>query len=180
MKLTSIIQVKFITSLVLLLSIAGCSPKVVGIYNDGVGRNAKSFLIILQEKEKELSEENEKLDNQLQEIISESLVNKGLEASRLPDLYVSYMINVHTATDTQPDHYNYNRFNYYNYYYNNPYYGFSSRTYKQGVFIIDIRNSENLLVWQGSKEFKLRSREGVPDVLPEICNEVIAVFDPNH
>lgn len=163
---------------IVILFLTGCSPRVVGIYNDGVGRNAKTFMILLPEKKSELSDENIRLVEEVQEIINNSLLNKGLEPSRLPDLYLSYMINVHTASDTQPDNYNYNRFNYYNYYSNNPYYGFSSRTYKEGVFIIDIRNADNLLVWQGSREFKLRSRESIPDVLPEICQEVIAEFNP--
>lgn len=160
---------------ILILFISGCSPRVIGIYNDGVGRNAKSYMILLPEKEIKPSDNSANLDSLLQEIISASLNNKGLHSSKLPDLYISYMINVHTTSDTQPENFNYyNRYNYYN----SPYYGYTSQTYKQGVFIIDIRNNDNLLVWQGSREFKLRSRQGIPDVLPEICNEVIVEFDP--
>ncbi|MEN8248480.1 MAG: DUF4136 domain-containing protein [Bacteroidota bacterium] len=174
---------KLKSSLILLvvIGITSCSPRVVGIYNEGVGRNAKSFMVVLPEEEKELSEEQVRLDKKIQQIIENSLTNKGLKNSLLPELYVSYIISVHTASDTQGyDYTNYNRYNYYNYY-NNPYtFRTTSHTHKEGVFIIDIRNEDNKLVWQGSREFRLRSKEGIPDVLPEICSEVIVEFDPKH
>ena len=110
------LKVKLLSMAIIFL--LGCSPRVVGIYNEGVGKNAKTFMILLPDKKTELTEENIRLDEQLQEIIKNSLGDKGLEPSRLPDLYLSYMINVHTASDTQHDNYNFNRFNYYNYYYN--------------------------------------------------------------
>ena len=59
-------------------------------------------------------------------------------------------------------------------------YDYSTQSYKTGVFIVDIKNSRGKLVWQGSKTFKLKSKQSVQATLPEICQEVIAAFDINH
>jgi len=133
--------------------------------------NPKTFGVFAAEDYASLSEANKKLAGQLKSIISKGLELKGLRGSALPDLYVSYLINVHTSSETQRDNYNpYNRYNY------NSYYNYSTRNYKEGVLIIDVKNDDQKLVWQGSKTFKVSSKQSISELLPEICREVIAVY----
>jgi hypothetical protein len=151
----------------------GCATKVVSIYNyDIIIKNPSTFLIIPASESTSLSADNKKLDSKLQTIISNSLEIKGLKDSAIPDLYVSYIISVHTSSETQQDNYSqYNR-----YYYSYPY-NYSTRNYKEGVLIIDVKNDDGKLIWQGSKTFKITSKQSVEELLPEICREIITAYN---
>lgn len=161
--------------------IAGCAPKVVGIYNDNAfNKNLRTFIVHNPSEENSLSGESKLLDDRLNDIITTSLENMGLKTSSLPDLYVSYKTSVYNTSETTTNNYNNNNpYSRSNYMYQNPY-DYSTTSYKTGVFIIDIKNSRNKLVWQGSKTFKLKSKQSVQASLPEICQEVIAAFDTNY
>lgn len=157
----------------IIVMLSGCSTKVVSIYNSTVANNkARTFFIEQTNEYASLSTDNQKTDGLLQTEISKSLGLKGLEMSSVPDLYVSYIINVHTSSKTQQD--NYSPYNRYNYYYP---YNYSTSNYKEGVLIIDIKNDEGKLIWQGSKTFKIRSKRSVEESLPEICREIIAAYN---
>ena len=54
------------------------------------------------------------------------------------------------------------------------------QNYKEGVLIIDVKNNDGRLIWQGSKTFKTRSKHNISESLPEICREVITAYDLNH
>ena len=153
--------------------LSGCATKVVSIYNhDITSKNLHTFLVNSASEYASLSETNQKIDSLLQTVISKSLGLKGLKKSSLPDLYVSYIIDVHTSSETQHDNYDpYNRYNY-NYPYN-----YSTRNYKEGLLIIDVKNNLGKLIWQGSKTFKIRSKQSVEELLPEICQEIIATYN---
>ena len=168
---------KLKTSLLILIVwlATGCATKVVSIYNDAIANGQpSSFLLYSANDKHSLSEDNQALDNQLQTIISKGLELKGLKSSALPDIYVSYIINIHTSSNTQKD--NYSSYYRYNYDYNYPY-NYTTRNYKEGLLIIDIRNDDNKLIWQGSKTFKIRSKQSVNQLLTEICREIIATYN---
>ena len=158
---------------IFILLLTGCATKVVSIYNfDAVNKNLNTFWVHPTSEHVSLSVENQKLDSQLQSIINNSLTLKGLKASALPDIYVSYIVNVHTSSETQQNNYSpYSRYNY-DYFYN-----YSTRNYKEGVLIIDIKNDNGKLIWQGSKTFKIRSKESLQEILPEICREIITTYN---
>lgn len=161
------------------LVLLGCSPKVVGIYNEGALKTVpKTFHLYATDEVESLSLEEQEFDNKLLSIIREDLNAKGLSESSLPDIYISFIINVHASEETTQN--TMSRFDYYRFY-NYGYYDptqFTSRTYKQGVLIIDIKNYDNKLVWQGSKAFKLSSRKSSRNELLIACQEIIAGFDP--
>jgi hypothetical protein len=155
--------------------LASCATKVVSIYNHDISnKNHNSYLIQPTTEYASLSAENQKIDSLLQKVISKSLEGKGFKLSALPDLYVSYIINVHTSSETQQD--NYSPYNRYNYYYP---YNYSTRNYKEGVLIIDVKNDDGKLIWQGSKTFKIRSKRSVEELLPEICGEIMTAYIMN-
>ena len=158
---------------IIILMLSGCAPKIVGIYNySAINKTPATYIVHPPDKYASLSIDNQRIDSLLQVVISNSLELKGLRQSSLPDLNVSYIINVHTSSVTQQDNYNpYNRYNY-DYYYN-----YSTRNYKEGVLIIDIKNDDKILVWQGSKTFKIRSKQSVEELLPEICREIMAAYN---
>jgi hypothetical protein len=167
-------------AIVSFLLLAGCSAKVVGIYNPGsLEATPKTFYVYFPEAEDSFSPERQKLDQQLVEIISQSLTGKGLTKSSIPDLYVSFIISVHTTEEFNQNNMNpYDfRYRYYNYGFYDPTL-FNSQSYKEGVLIIDIKNGENILVWQGSKSFKLNARKSSSDELLDSCLEIMAAFDP--
>lgn len=163
-----------------LLLLAGCASKVVGIYNSGsLPRTPNSFHVYFPDEEESLSIERQKFDQELAEIIVTGLEGKGLKESSLPDLYVSFMISIHTTEETNQN--NMSPFDY-RYRYNN--YGmydpmrFDSQSYKEGVLIVDFKNADNILVWQGSKSFKLSARRSSTEELLTSCREIIAAFEP--
>lgn len=153
--------------------LTGCATKVVSIYNyDIANKKPGTFWVHPISEYASLSADNQKLDNKLQAIINNSLVLKGLKESALPDIYISYIVNVHTSSETRQDSYNpYNRYNY------NYYSSYSTRNYKEGVLIIDVKNDNGKLIWQGSKTFKIRSKESIEELLPEICREIITTYN---
>lgn len=158
---------------IIILVLSGCATKVVSIYNyDVANKKVNTFIVEPTSEYASLSADNQKVENLLQTVISKSLGLKGLRPSALPDLYVSYIINVHTSSETQQDNYNsYNR-----YYYTYPY-NYSTRNYKEGVLIINIKNDNGKLIWQGSKTFKIRSKQSVEVLLPEICREIMTAYN---
>ena len=158
--------------LIIILTLSGCAPKVVSIYNHEVtNKNPNSFLVNSANEYSSRSVANQKIDSLLQAVISQSLSLKGLKISAVPDLYVSYVIDVHTSSETQQDNYSpYNRYSY-NYPYN-----YSTRNYKEGLLIIDIKNNRGKLIWQGSRTFKIRSKQSVEMLLPEICREIMIAY----
>jgi len=157
--------------------LAGCATKVASIYNYEVAKKRHTTFLLHHSEYDTLSADNNNLDNELFAIINENLRQRGLKSSALPDLYVSYIIKVHTSTESQRNN-NYNNYNYANRF-NSPY-NYSTQNYKEGVLIIDIKNNDGKLIWQGSKTFKIRSKHNIRDSLPEICQEVISAYDPNH
>jgi Domain of unknown function (DUF4136) len=159
--------------LIIILLLNSCSTKVVSIYNTRIpNKKVAAFMVQSSGEHASTSTENDKLDKLLQSIIKENLELQGLKMSALPDIIVDYKINIFTSSETQNN--NYNRSLYNSYY--SPYDYYATRNYKEGVFIIEVKNSAGKLVWQGSKSFKISSRKSVQELLPEICQQIIAVY----
>jgi uncharacterized protein DUF4136 len=159
--------------LITILLLNSCSTKVVSIYNSRVpNKKPSTFMVQSTGEHASTSTENNKLDILLQSIIKENLELQGLKMSALPDIKVGYKINVFTSSETQNNNYSHS---FYNSYYS-PYDYYGSRNYKEGVFIIEVKTSAGKLIWQGSKSFKISSGKSVQDLLPEICQEIIAVY----
>ena len=157
--------------------LAGCATNVASIYNYEVAKKKPATFLLHHSEYDTLSTDNKNLDNELFAIINKNLKQMGLKQSALPDLYVSYIIKVHTSTESPRNNY-YNNYNYVNRF-NSPH-NYSTQNYKEGVLIIDIKNNDGRLIWQGSKTFKIRSKHNIRESLPEICQEVITAYDPNH
>jgi len=163
--------------LFLVLSLTGCSAKVVSIYNSDVSNvSYKTFTLQNVRKPNSVSSDNKKLDSLLSKIIIKNLLEKGFKQSSIPDLYASYLINVHSSFETQNNNYNpYSASSYFD-----PYsYNYNTRTYKEGVLIIELKNDEGRLVWQGSKTFKLNSKSSIRETLSDICLEIIETYQIN-
>ena len=124
--------------------LAGCATNVASIYNYEVAKKKPATFLLHHSEYDTLSTDNKNLDNELFAIINKNLKQVGLKQSALPDLYVSYIIKVHTSTESpRNNNYNYaNRFN-------SPH-NYSTQNYKEGVLIIDIKNNDGRLIWQGS------------------------------
>lgn len=165
-----------------LVIISSCSPQVVGIYNPGsLSATPRSFHVYYPEEETSFSPERKAFDKQLGDILTEVLEEKGLSQSSIPDLYVSFIISVHATED-----FNQNNISPYDYRYRYSNFGYydpnrvSSRSYKEGVLIVDVKNGDNKLVWQGSKSFKLNAKRSSTEELLTYCREIIASFDPQQ
>lgn len=155
----------------------GCATKVASIYNySAADGDFKTFLVVAPEEKDSQTPENKLFDQRLQAILTTSLENKGLQTSSLPDLYVSYAVSVYNTSETTSNFNNPYGYNYYNRYYYPSNFDYTTRTYKTGVFLINIKNARGKLIWQGSKTFRLKSKESVQARIPEICREVIGAF----
>ena len=168
---------RYVYLLIFFWLFAGCATRVASIYNYSVADgNFQTFTVVPPAERSSQTPENKLFDQRLQDIITTSLENKGLQTSALPDLYVSYTISVYSTSETTSNYNNPYGHNYYNSYYYPSSFDYTTRTYKTGVFLINIKNSRGKLIWQGSKTFKLKSKESVQVRIPEICREVIEVF----
>ncbi len=163
--------------LIIGLALGGCSEQVLTFYNQSLANEAyRSFTVTVPE-DTEMPPQAALLDKQLRDIITTALLNKGFAESALPDLYVSYFVSTQTTSETtsgRPGPYGYP----YSYGYGYPYspydYNTTTREYKTGVLVIEIKNAAGKLVWQGSKAFKVRSKETLAAVLPAVCQEIMA------
>lgn len=164
--------------ILIFLLLASCSPNVVGIYNPGSLKSTPTSYHVYSSDEIELrSEKEQEFDQKLVNIIAQNLDSKGLENSSLPDIYISFIINVHSTEETQQTNYNSYDYRYNNNRYYDPY-RYESQSYKQGVLIIDVKNADNKLVWQGSGSFKLSAKKSSREELLARCLEIISSYDP--
>ncbi len=160
------------------LALGGCSEQVLTFYNQSLANEAyRSFMVTAPEEDNEMPPQAALLDKQLRAIITTDLLNKGFAESALPDLYVSYFVSTQATTETTSSRAN--PYGYpYSYGYGYPYspydYNTTTREYKTGVLVIEIKNAAGKLVWQGSKAFKVRSKETLAAVLPAVCKEIMA------
>ena len=154
---------------------ASCATKVVSTKNFSIApEEPTTFLVQPSYNRTSLSVENQQLDEQLQQVIEEELIKKGLRVASTPDLYVSYKVNVYTSSEVR-DEYDY------------PYcgddfmypYNYSAAENEEGVLIIALKNHAGDLVWQGTKPFSLTSIIEAQEMLPDICRKIIRTYNYN-
>lgn len=149
-----------------------CATKVVSTDNFSIAPvEPKTFLIKTTYNYSSLSTENQRLDEQLHQIIEVGLKKKGLIIASKPDYYVSYLVNVYLSSEVRKD----NNYPYCGYDFMYPYY-YSATEYEEGVLIIDLKNHLGELVWQGTKQFNLTSIQEVQKMLPDICRKIIKSY----
>jgi len=149
-----------------------CATKVVSTDNFSVAPiEPKTFLIRPAYNYSSLSVENRQLDQQLHQIIESALMKKGLVVASEPDYYVSYLVNVYLSSEMRND----DNYPYCGYDFMYPHY-FSTVENEEGVLIIDLKNHDGELVWQGTKQFNLTNVEEVRKILPVICRKIIKTY----
>ena len=152
---------------------ASCATKVVSTDNFSIApKEPLTFLIHPADNYASLSAGNKKLDLELQQVLTDGLIKKGLIVAAEPDLYVEYLVNVYSSPEVRSD-------------YNYPYCGSNfmyPKTYtvvnnKEGVLIIDLKNNQGEIVWQGTKPFNIISIQEVQEMLPDICRKIIRTYN---
>ncbi|RLD24053.1 MAG: hypothetical protein DRI71_03675 [Bacteroidetes bacterium] len=154
---------------------ASCATKVVQTDNFSITpAEPTTFLIHPADNFASLSPANRKLDEDLQQVITDGLIKKGLIVAAEADLYVTYLVNVYSSPEVRFD----NKYPYcgYNFMYPKTY---SVVNNKEGVLIIDLKTSNGKLVWQGIKPFTIGSIEEVQAMLPDICRKIIRSYNYN-
>jgi hypothetical protein len=168
-------KVKNSLLIILLGFLASCATKVVQTDNFSIApAEPTTFLIHPADNYASLSPENRKLDEDLQQIITDGLIKKGLIVAAEADLYVTYLVNVYSSPEARGD----NKYPYcgYNFMYPKTY---SVVNNKEGVLIIDLKTNSGKLVWQGTKPFTIDSIEEVQEMLPDICRKIIRTYNYN-
>ena len=84
---------------------------------------------------------------------------------------MSYLVNVYRSSEVRND----NDYPYCGYDFMYPHY-FSTGENEEGVLIIDLKNHDGELVWQGTKQFNLTNVEEVREILPVICRKIIKTY----
>ena len=92
-------SVKYFLLVILSLLLTSCATKVVSIYNYDAAKSKPTTYLLRASETDSLSDDKKKLDDELFAVIKEGLAQKGLKPSALPDLYISYIINVHTSSE---------------------------------------------------------------------------------
>lgn len=169
---------KRIVLITLLALFSGCSTKVISFYVEDEPKIEFDTFSFYKREVSELNEEQSKLDSLLQLTIENTLIEKGYTKSYPSDVYIGFSITTGTSSTTQspydiryPNYSPYNRYG--NYYYT------TTTQYKEGVFLIELYNRDDKLIWQGSKTFKVRSSVPIKDMLLQNATEIMSVFK-NH
>ena len=165
----------FYVWIILLMACGG--TRVVSFYNPTYERNKyKSFTIRENYDHDKLSREHQKLDSLILDEVRKGFLSLGYKESSLPDLYVTFQINLNTTSETHTERNYYSGYNYYGY---SPYpYNIYTTNYKEGVVILEVRNDNNKLVWQGSKDFKVKKGKETSELLIETIGEIARSFKP--
>lgn len=119
---------------------------------------------------KNLSPEQARLDSLLEQTITEGLKAKGYSKRYPSDVYVSLSITSSNTSSSDVNSPSYYRRTYY------PYYDVNITQYKEGVFLIEIHNQNDKLIWQGSKTFKVRNSKDTNQLLLQYASEIVGSF----
>lgn len=166
-------KVKNSILIILLWLSYSCASKVVSSGDFSiVPDEPKTFLIHPANDYTTLSQENQQLDEKLHQVITTGLIDKGLNTAATPDLYISYLVNVYTTSEVR----NEEAYPYCGYNFMYPYY-YSATEYEEGVLIIDFKNHDGDLVWQGIKPFSFTNILEVQRKLPELCRKIIKTYN---
>lgn len=162
---------KLISYLIILVFLNSCSSSTISFYVvDESSIEFETFSFYAREK---LNSKKIELDSLVESLITTQLVTKGYKKSYPSEMYLSYKIisdktyKTHTDTNNYLGPSNYNNATP-NYYY------VTER--KEGVFMIEMFNQEDKLLWQGSKAFKVNNSTDTKVLLEKYIEKIMASF----
>ena len=156
-----------------LFVLAGCaSSRVVSFYFEDEGQIHFKTFSFYKRDVAALNPTQVRMDSLIESTISEGLISKGYKLDYPSDAYVSFQITTGNTSSSQVSNPYYYRRTYYPYYPNDV----SVTNYKEGIFLIEIYNQKDKLIWQGSKTFKERSSKDIKLILLQDAAEIIGSF----
>lgn len=169
-------------SLLALLLVVGCSTSQVVTYtNDDVGLSKiESFGLVRSTTRDKLSEDQRLMDSVMLGVIKAELETLGYKASRRPGMFLEYSVVLNNSSESRVNQPNfYERRYYYPYNYN---YNVTTYQYREGVVIVEAKDTAGKLLWQGSLNFKVGNSKKVStrDLLINSVRQVAASFPPRN
>lgn len=159
--------------LVILLILGGCSAtKVISFYVEDESNIDFSTFSFYKRETGKLNKEQLQLDSLLETTIANKLIEKGYKKAYPSDVYISFQITTGSTSSSQMNNPYYGSRRYYPYYN----YNVSVTQYKEGVLLVELRNNDDKLIWQGSKTFKVRSSNEIKQLLLQNASEIIQAF----
>ncbi len=169
-----------------ILFISACAPKTLSFYvMDESNINYTTFSFYARDRQN-LIEQKAKLDSLIENVITSQLLNKGYTHTSPSEMYVSYKImtdktyknqNSNGYDPSAPNGVGYPR-NYssnYNNQMNNNY----VVERKEGVFMIDLYDNNDKLIWQGTKAYKVGKSTDIRALLISHIGLILADFKSN-
>ena len=157
-----------------LLLFSSCSSsKVISFHNDEFDLSSiKTFAIRVTHDRERLTEAQQQVDSILLETIMRQMRSRGYEPSKAPDVFVSYEVSINSKSESRV-----NEPSYYSRRYYSPYdYSVTTYNYTQGMILVEVKNSEGRLIWQGSKDFKVKKNVSTQELLRQSIIEIIANY----
>ena len=170
--------VKYISVVLLLLSMGACAPyvNVSTDYDHAINfQEYRSFNWYRNKTgvKQDSLQYDTFFDKRMQNAIKANLSQRGIEFSERPSFYVNY--NVSFANQSTP-----NVGPFYPYGYYGGYGRFANNNqYKEGTIIVDLIDARtNQLLWRGVGESEVRNRNIPEDKVIEIVNSILGKFPP--
>ena len=164
---------------VALLLLAGCTTsKVVSFHNDEFELSTiKTFALRATYDRAKLTSTQQQTDSVLLAILLNQMTFRGYEPSHSPDVFVSYKVSLSSSSESRVDD-TYNSRRYYqsrrNY---QPFeYGVTTYNYTEGLVLVEVKNPAGKLIWQGSKDFKVKKKVSTREILVQTIREIIASY----
>ncbi|MEQ6168874.1 DUF4136 domain-containing protein [Ekhidna sp. MALMAid0563] len=139
--------------LLLYLVATGCSPKIVSYVNERAkfGQFETYRLVSAKSESKNVTPENTTIFDLIKENIHQQMTRRGYQTSNVtPDLTLRYEVTSNTRVEI-----NNNQVNPYFY---QPF-PVTTRTIYQSILLLELFDSNNKLVWQGSYDLKQEKKE---------------------
>lgn len=163
---------KFIILFSVLVTLSACTSGVNSFYVVDESKIQFDSFSFYEREKQSLNSKKVKLDSLIEELISKQLIIKGYNKSFPSDVYLSYKIISDKTYKTHTD-YNYPGSSIYNNATPN-YYNVTER--KEGIFMIEVFDQDDKLLWQGSKEFKVNKSTNTIALLENYIEKIIASF----
>ena len=166
-------KLHFLFHVLFFLFVAACSSsKVVSFYVESESQVKFKTFSFYKRNTSNLNARQIRLDSLIENIISDKLKSKGYLLSYPSEAYVSFQITASNTSTSEVNNPYYYRRTYYPYYNNDV----TVTQYKEGVFLIELYDQNDKLIWQGSKSFKERDSKNIEQLLLQNAAEITDVF----
>lgn len=140
--------------LILMILSSACNPKVVSFVNEKA--KFKQFetyrLVSTKSESKNITPENTQIFDLIKENIHQQMKRRGYETSNVtPDLTLRYEVTSNTRVDINSN-------NQINPYYYQPF-SITTRTIYESILLLELFDTNNKLVWQGSYDLRQEKKE---------------------